>query len=486
MATPNVLLISTYELGHQPFGLSSPARWLRDLGASVRCVDLAVDSLPDAAVREADLVAFYVPMHTATRLAGPVARRVTELNPAAHLCFYGLYAPMNEPYLRRLGAQTILGGEFEEGLAALASRLGQPATGDPGQENTPIGPDARQPQSEPLVSLARQSFRTPDRSDLPDLNRYAHLIDSSGRARTTGYTEATRGCKHLCRHCPIVPVYGGSFRIVQRDVVLADIEALVKAGAEHITFGDPDFFNGPAHAVGIATALHEHFPQVSYDVTIKVEHLVKHSKHIPTLAATGCLLVTSAVESFDDHVLEILDKRHTMADFTQALRLLKSAGIVLNPTFVAFSPYVTLDGYIQFLDTLHDLNLVPSVSPVQYAIRLLLPSGSLLLELPETQRAIDRFDQDALCYRWTHPDPRVDALQAEIALHVREAQVAGATREEIFAAVHLLALRSAGRESEFVAPGATAGGPSIPQLDEPWYCCAEPTDDQVAAIETKS
>src|ERR671910_3122792 len=121
--SPRVVLISTYELGHQPFGLASPAAWLRQEGARVTCLDLAVERLDEAAIAAADLVAFYVPMHTATRLAASFVERVRRINPTAHLCFYGLYAPVNEGYLRGLGAETILGGEFEAGLAALAKRL---------------------------------------------------------------------------------------------------------------------------------------------------------------------------------------------------------------------------------------------------------------------------------------------------------------------------------------------------------------------------
>ena len=119
----HVVLISTYELGHQPFGLASPAAWLREAGAQVTCLDLAVERLDEQAIAAADLVAFYVPMHTATRLAASFVERVKRLNPNAHLCFYGLYAPVNEEYLRGLGAGTILGGEFEEGLVALVERL---------------------------------------------------------------------------------------------------------------------------------------------------------------------------------------------------------------------------------------------------------------------------------------------------------------------------------------------------------------------------
>ena len=262
----NVLLISTYELGRQPFGLASPAAWLRDAGATVRCLDLAVEPLDGDAVLAADLIAFYVPMHMATRMSVPIIEHVRAKNPTAHLCCFGLYAPMNEPYLRRLGVDTILGGEFEAGLRQLVERLSSPETVAPADL--------------PLISLERQQFQIPLRHSLPDLRQYAHLTLGDGREAVVGYTEATRGCKHLCRHCPIVPVYNGRFRVVQRDIVLADIRQQIEAGAQHITFGDPDFFNGPGHALPIVEALHREFPDVTYDVTIKVEHLLKYAHHI--------------------------------------------------------------------------------------------------------------------------------------------------------------------------------------------------------------
>ena len=151
--------------------------------------------------------------------------------------------------------------------------------------------------------------------------KYAHLLMPAGGYRVAGYTEASRGCKHLCRHCPIVPVYSGVFRIVPREIVLEDIRRQVEAGAEHIAFGDPDFFNGPAHALSIVEALHREFPRVSYDVIIKIEHLLRSpAENLEKLRDTGCLFVTSAVESLDDAVLTRLDKGHTRADFLAVVR----------------------------------------------------------------------------------------------------------------------------------------------------------------------
>src|SRR5205807_1822812 len=102
--------------------------------------------------------------------------------------------------------------------------------------------------------LDRLRFVVPSRVALPALAEYAR-IERGGKRDLAGYVEASRGCLHECLHCPIPPVYGGRFFVVPRQVVLEDIRRLVGAGATHITFGDPDFLNGPGHSLGVARAL---------------------------------------------------------------------------------------------------------------------------------------------------------------------------------------------------------------------------------------
>jgi len=407
----NVLLISTYELGRQPFGLSSPAAWLRHAGFQVECVDLSRTALDEAVVRRAEFIGFYVPMHMATRLAVQVLRKIRKINRHAHLCFYGLYAPMNEPYLRQLGVEFVLGGEFEEELVRAAKRIaGMPGDHKAGNLLAALsGPPATAvhlPMQNPFratVSLARLKFLVPDRRGLPELSRYARLEFPGDKPRVTGYTEASRGCKHLCRHCPVAPVYQGRFRIVQPEVVLEDIHRQIAAGAQHITFGDPDFFNGIRHAISIITALHRQHPGLTYDVTIKVEHLLKYAHLLQTLRDTGCLFVTTAVESFEDHILGRLDKGHNYADFIRVLEMFREVGVALAPTFVAFTPWTTLQGYCDFLDAIARLDLIENVAPVQLGIRLLVPAGSRLMELEEIAEIAGSFDEAASrnCWRVT-------------------------------------------------------------------------------------
>lgn len=460
-----IVLISTYELGRQPFGLVSPAAWLRKRGHAVTCLDLTRQSLNEAAIAAAELIAIYLPMHTATRLAAKLIPQLGQQSPGAHLCCYGLYAPMNAEYLRSLGVSTILGGEFEAGLVTLADRVSTSRDGA---------------QTEPTISLERLAFELPDRVGMPPLAKYAHLVMPGGGYRVVGSTEASRGCKHLCRHCPIVPVYNGVFRIVGREVVLEDIRQQVAAGAQHISFGDPDFFNGIRYAMDLVETFHREFPEVTYDVTIKIEHLRKYEEHLARLRDTGCLFVISAVESVDDQILQRLDKGHTRDDFLYVARKFHELGMTLHPTFVPLTPWTTMEGYLDLLDVIQAEQLIENVAPIQLGIRLLIPQGSRLLELEEVQSMVGPFDAESLVYPWRNEDKRLDALSDAVQAIAADADRKKQSRTTAFARIWDAAHAAAGIRTPLL--GAAPPPRPVPFLSEPWYCCAEPTRDQLVSI----
>jgi radical SAM superfamily enzyme YgiQ (UPF0313 family) len=472
----SALLVSTYEMGRQPFALASAAAWLGAEGLTVTCVDAAKQDLSDDALRCADLIAFHLPMHTATRLAAPIIATARRLNASARIGAFGLYAPLNAKWLRSIGVDEVFGGEFEADLAEWAALTGCATSEDVRSTQKP-----QNTQSQPFsagsassafnrraTTLPRIHFLVPDRTGLPPLSKYATLQMPSGERRLVGYTEASRGCRHVCRHCPVVPIYNGQFRVVQPDVVLADIDAQIAAGAQHITFGDPDFFNGPTHALRIVEALHAAHPAVTYDATIKVEHLLRHRELLPRLAATGCAFVISAVESIDDRVLALLDKGHTRADFFEAVGLCREAGVTLVPTFVAFHPWLSLESYCDLLDTIARLDLIDHVAPIQLSIRLLVPEGSRLLTLEEMRAHIGPFDPATLTYRWLHPDPRVDALQREVTALVGTRLTTD--RRALFAEIAALAHIRAGVPAPRFESRPVRARATVPYLNEPWYC----------------
>ena len=463
-----ISLLACYEQGHQPLSLATPLAVLRQAGFQAEAYDLTVQSFPGDRLTDSALVAISTPMHTALKLAVAVAKRVRALNPEAHICFYGSYAWMNSSLLLANGSgheqvttDSVIGGEYEEPMLNLVRRLstGQPVAGLPGVMTT-AGALTK-------AYLRRTKLPLPDRSTLPPLSEYAHLV-SNGYQVAAGYAESSRGCLHLCRHCPVVPVYGGRFFVTPAETVLADIGQQVEDGARHITFGDPDFLNGPGHALKIARLLHHEFPRVTFDFTTKVEHIIQHRDIIDELRALGAAFVLSAFESTSDDVLARLHKGHTLADMDRALEILDGASLPVQATWVPFTPWTSLDDYLHMLGWIRERRLIQHVAAVQLSIRLLVPPGSALLDHADRGQWLGALDEQGFSYVWQHDDGRMDQLQQAVARTVE--QNSGRSAADVFAVVEELAYKAAGTTIPQAVTLAPAVEVAPPRLTEDWFC----------------
>lgn len=452
-----ILVLSTYELGHQPISAASAASALEAGGHEVRLVDLAVDDLSAVWADWAEVCLFSIPMHTATRLAVERARSLRTRRPGIPMAAFGLYAPA----AARAGEglfQMCVAGEYEEALRAWLEDGARPA--------------------QTRIELGRGAGSPPARHLVPGLDRYARLRHVDGE-RLVGYVSASRGCVHRCRHCPVPVVYDGRIRIAPTEEVLADIDRVVELGAGHISFADPDFLNGPAHSLRVVRDMHRRHPGLSFDCTVKVEHILRHQGLWPELAEQGLLFVVSAFETVNDDILRLLEKNHTAADAAAATRLLRRSGVEVRPSLLPFTPWTSMADIVDLIDFVIENDLVPNVDPVHYAIRLLVPPGSLLLSEPGTGRVFGEYDPETLSHPWVGADPELEPLQQELeelADQARDREVADA-----FASVHDAVSRAA-RRAGVPGPRPVPPGPfrPVPGLSEAWFCCAEPTRDQAA------
>lgn len=458
-----VLLVSCYELGHQPLALASASASLRAEGFHPAVCDLAVDDLTDSDLRKAALVLVSVPMHTAMRLGQRVLDRHRMLQPETPIVFFGLYAVLNADHLFSSGADAVIGGEFDEALGQVANVLAEgrnlDAVSIPGVA-TPSNRDPTPPN--------RSRFPKPQRDSLPELRSYAGL-EHHGVIVRAGYVEATRGCHHTCTHCPITPVYGGRLVVVPQDNVIEDIAQQVELGARHITFGDPDFFNGPAHSLRIVAEMRNRWPELTFDATIKIEHILEHRKRLPELTENGCQFVVSAVESLNEEALRRMKKGHDAESVAEAIRLLDEADIPMRPSLLPFSPWETMESYIHLLRFMAEHGMVHNIDPVHWSIRLLIPPGSAVLDDPDTASWIGPLDGEALSHEWTHADPRMETLQREVAQLAEAGDACQQDPIETFAAIWLAAHRTAEIDPPTI-PAAWTHRPRPPRLTESWFC----------------
>jgi radical SAM superfamily enzyme YgiQ (UPF0313 family) len=458
-----VLLVSCYELGHQPLALATAAASLRAAGFDPGVRDLAVEELTDVDLDRALLVVISVPMHTAMRLGQHVLDRLRSSHPETPVVFFGLYAVLNAEHLLAMGASAVIGGEFDGPLRQIAETLAHGGILATAVISGVITPANRTPDPAP-----KSTFPAPDRSGLRDLRSYAGL-ERDGTIVPAGYVEATRGCHHTCTHCPITPVYGGRLVVVPRDRVLDDIAQQVQSGGRHITFGDPDFFNGPAHSLRILRLMRERWPALTFDATIKIEHIIEHRQRVSELAALGCQFIVSAVESLNEEALRRMRKGHDGRMVEEALHILDASGIPMRPSLLPFSPWETIESYLELLRFMADREMVRNIDPVHWSIRLLIPPGSAVLEDPDADAWIGDLDPEALSYEWTHPDPRMEALQREVGRLAETGDACQDDPADTFAAIWHAAHRVASEHPPRIPP-ARIHRPRPPRLTESWFC----------------
>jgi radical SAM superfamily enzyme YgiQ (UPF0313 family) len=445
-----ILLLATYELGRPPHLVASLAAFLEAAGFAPRSADLAVERLEPEWLESARLIVVTTEMHTALRVAIEALGPIRERAPDVPICFAGLYAALHRRHLvETLGIDWVVAGELEAEVVAIAEALAS------GVRRPPAPP----PRLRPLPML-------PPRREALELGRYARFIDEDGGSHLAGATATTRGCLDVCRHCPVSAVYGGRFVAVPAGVVLADVEAQVAAGAAHISFTDPDFLNGPTHALRVARELHQRWPALTFDFTAQIAHLLDRRETVAELAVLGAAFATTAVESLSDRVLEALGKRHRRGDIDAALDLAAAIGLPLRPTLVAFTPWTELADLVRLADWVTARGLAHAVAPVQLSIRLLVPPGSLLLEAAPA--LFGELVAAELSHRWRHPDPRLDSLQRRLAAIAAEGADNGEddaiTHRKLAAAIRRAAELPPPRDRDLPPP------PRIPRVSEPWFC----------------
>ena len=454
-----LLLVSTYELGRQPVHIASPVSALGAAGIEVSAVDLAVEPWDPALLEGVDAVAFSVPMHTAMRLAGAIAGEVRALRPELPIAFYGLYAGVGPDHLVGDGPTASIAGEYEPGLVAWARKV----------EGGDGGAVAER-------HVGRSDFHRPDRSGLPAHDQYARL-EWMGGARLAAAVEASHGCRHRCRHCPIPVVYDGRMRVVGAKPVLADIDQLAADGIEHITFGDPDFLNAPRYSLDLLRAAHADHPGLTFDVTVKVEHILGHLSTWPEMASLGVLFVVSAFESTDRRTLEILDKNHTVSDMAEAVTVLRSAGIHVRPTWLPFLPWTTPGDLVDIVSFIDHHELWSATDPVQLAIKLLIPRGSLLETHPAVTPHLSAYLPESLTWAWEFQHAEAKTLHADLDAIAADGSDCDAEARDTLSLMRDRVARSAGVSSPTMPESAPT-----PRLTESWFCCAEPTSAQAGAV----
>ena len=318
----------------------------------------------------------------------------------------------------------------------------------------------------------------PNRQIFPDISNYAHLVDGSNNL-IAGSVETTYGCKHSCTHCPVPISFNGTFKTYSLEKIISDVENQVNQGAKHISFNDPDFFNGPIHALKILESLNEKFPSITYDSTIKVEHILKYKKYFKELSSLNMVFVISAFETTNDLVLSILEKNHTSNDLNNSIEISQDFGIDIRPTWMPFSPWTELNDLSNIVNLIEKYKLRETVDPIQLTIKLLIPKHSLIIKKPEINKYLGNYEKNSLSFKWEYENNDVEKLQSSLFDFILNNSELN-EHKQYLGMVNIIEKYTDTK----LLTNSSYDFKNVPKLSETWFCCAEPSKIQLDRIKT--
>ena len=464
----NIVGISLYDLGHQPLSLAAAAAIFKKNSCNFTLVDLSISKLDVDEIISADVILLSVPMHTAARMALSILPKLRELNSNAHISAFGLYAIQLEDALSENLLDSAFAGEFEPNLELLLNKYLY-------QNNEDLNSDF---WDKPKVDFSRQKFLVPERNKLPLLSEYAK-IQYHNNEKINGYIETSRGCAHICSHCPVTAVYKGKFRVIDAKSILTDVDNLVNEGAQHITFGDPDFFNAPKHSLKIASIIKDKNPQLTFDATIKVEHILEYKDLIKTLDDLNFLYIISAFESTSDVVLAHLKKNHNLYDMHHVLDICRDANLFIKPTWIPFTPWMDYSDYVKMINFIVENDLVGLTPRIQYGIKLLIPKYSALFD-GESLNAFDmQYSTASLNHEWSHENSDVEKLFTEVSQLIELSTEDTMSQADFFQKLCNLVSTNT---NDIIQTCIYFEVSSVGSTED-WYCCAEPTEQHLVAVD---
>lgn len=409
-----ILLVSNFEGGFQPVTIATAASALiSEECFEISVLDTYVDGINEKMFDSPDLVAISIPLFDSLLPGIEIAKKVRAINSKAHVTFFGQYATLNSSRLVEKYGDSCVVGEWEEPLVKLAHFL----AGDSGMELSGI---RRRTTDKIHPNFARDKFVIPNRDLLPPLYKYPQvqinkLCESE---QIVGTTEIARGCHHKCLYCSVFAAYGGKVLLIPEDLVIADVTNMVNNGATHITFIDADFFNSKQHGIKILRKLNNLFPNISYDFTTRVDHILENEHTLMEMSSLNVKFITSALEFPTQEVLDAVAKQTSLEDIERAIKILRKINIKLNPTFIMFNPWINLEDLVFFKQFVEKNDLDNIIDPIQYETRLHLYKGSPLLNSSSLSNI--ELEEKEFHLEWKHPDPMVDQLYFDSLTPVEE------------------------------------------------------------------
>jgi len=308
-----------------PLGVAYVAAGLEQAGHEVRLLDCTFlrrdEALRLALAARADVVGIYC-MATMTADCLWFAQR---LRGHCRLLVAGGPLPTCDPVAFLEHFDVVVRGEGEQTMVELlaAYETGADVGAVAGVAGAPPRPFASDLDQIPF----------PARELLPNAQYIRHGKRKYGFSITT--VMSTRGCPFACEFCSNV-VFGQSYRERSPANVVDEIEQALGLGYDRISFADDVFTLNRERVLGICEEIRRRGLRFSWECLGRVDAFDEQAAM--EMKRAGCTRIFFGIESGDDAILRLMNKKITTAQARSAVETAHRAGLEVGAFFILFYP----------------------------------------------------------------------------------------------------------------------------------------------------
>ncbi len=183
-------------------------------------------------------------------------------------------------------------------------------------------------------------------AQLPDLSTLPafpyNIFDKYSQRYNFGFIASSRGCPYDCIFCSQRSISGQSFRYAPVGIVIDEIDLLInKYKQTHINFVDDNFTANKKRIVPLCEEMirRRFYEKSTFDCQTRADAVDEEILSI--LKKAGFRLINFGLETASERLMVILNKRETVKQNIEAVRLAKKHGFGVSGTFIFGLPTET-------------------------------------------------------------------------------------------------------------------------------------------------
>ncbi|MHB8086032.1 MAG: B12-binding domain-containing radical SAM protein [Dehalococcoidia bacterium] len=321
-----------------PLGLGYLAAAVRDAGYEVSILDCTFmdrnEAISKALKAGADITGIYS-MVTMRKDAVMFARA---LKGKTKLLVAGGPLPSCEPALFLEDFDIVVRGEGEQTFLELLRSYenGRDWMSVPGiayRNNGFAGKDGLVFTESRQLHPDLDNISPPARDLFPNNTYVEYYKKKTGRAATAVMT--TRGCPFSCEFCSNV-IFGNSYRERSPQNVVDEVERAISLGYNHVHFADDVFTLKKERVIRVCEEIRQRKLNFTWECLGRVDSIDLELTR--QMKEAGCNRIFFGIESADDTILKIMNKKITIEKAAGAIRMTNEAGLKTGAFFILCYP----------------------------------------------------------------------------------------------------------------------------------------------------